>query len=85
MSERAGFELIFTNALPAEGTPAKHVVEVFPTTAVGSGGYPIYVDATKIIRAEISDTGQVRMIASGGGQRPQSPTEVHRLPPTGDR
>jgi hypothetical protein len=84
MSERTGFELTFTNPFPADGAPAEQVVEVFPTSAVGSGGYPIYVDATKIIRAEISDAGQVRMIASGGGQRPQSPTAVHRLPPADD-
>ncbi|MEU3463459.1 DUF6296 family protein [Streptomyces sp. NPDC006733] len=84
MSERTGFELTFTNPFPADDMPAEQVVEVFPTTAVGSGGYPIYVDRTKIIRAEISDAGQVRMIASGGGQRPQSPSAVHRLPPADD-
>ncbi|MFI9102256.1 DUF6296 family protein [Streptomyces fildesensis] len=85
MSERAGFELTFTNPLPVDGAPAQQVVEVFATTAIGSGGYPIYVDASKIIRAEISDAGQVRMIASGGGQRPQSPSAVHRLPPADER
>ncbi|MFG2561324.1 DUF6296 family protein [Streptomyces sp. NPDC048496] len=38
------------------------------TAKEGAGGYPIYEDETGIVRAEISELGEVRMLASGGHQ-----------------
>ncbi|MFG2595440.1 hypothetical protein EDD93_5161 [Streptomyces sp. 840.1] len=38
------------------------------TAQAGAGGYPVYEDETGIVRAEISERGEVRMLASGGHQ-----------------
>ena len=38
------------------------------TAQSGAGGYPVYEDETGIVRAEISERGEVRMLASGGHQ-----------------
>ncbi|MFI8814837.1 MULTISPECIES: DUF6296 family protein [unclassified Streptomyces] len=57
------YELIF-QASGAEDD----VVTVRLTARSGAGGYPVYVDETGIVRAEISDRGEVRMLASGGHQ-----------------
>ncbi|MEW1679203.1 DUF6296 family protein, partial [Streptomyces noursei] len=45
----------------------------------GAGGYPIYEDESGIVRAEISDRGEVRMLASGGHQAPRTPLLARRL------
>lgn len=42
------------------------VVIVRRTERAGAGGYPVYEDESGIVRAEISDRGEVRMLASGG-------------------
>ncbi|MFE4976217.1 DUF6296 family protein [Kitasatospora sp. NPDC056651] len=56
------------------------VVEVTRTDATGPGGHPVYQDETGIVRAEISDAGEVRMLASGGHQNPHLPVHAHPLP-----
>lgn len=43
-------------------------VVVRRTAQAGAGGSPIYEDETGIVRAEISDRGEVRMLATGGHQ-----------------
>lgn len=55
------------------------VVIVRSTGRSGAGGYPIYQDETGIVRAEISDRGEVRMLASGGHQVPGTPVKVRSL------
>jgi len=71
-------------ALTLPGEPGAHadqdVVVVEDTGLTGPGGYPVYADATGIVRAEISDRGEVRMLASGGHQTPQTPMVAEPLP-----
>ncbi|MEU9010439.1 DUF6296 family protein [Streptomyces sp. NPDC048479] len=63
------YELIFQASAVEDD-----VVIVRRTERAGAGGYPIYEDETGIVRAEISDRGEVRMVASGGHQAPGIPT-----------
>ncbi|MFJ2027700.1 DUF6296 family protein [Streptomyces sp. NPDC087897] len=49
------------------------VVLVRMTDRLGAGGFPVYEDETGIVRAEISDRGEVRMLATGGHQAPGAP------------
>lgn len=51
-------------------------VIVHRTLQSGAGGYPVYEDETGIVRAEISERGEVRMLASGGHQRLGTPLVV---------
>ncbi|MGW6916107.1 DUF6296 family protein [Kitasatospora sp. NPDC054939] len=71
-------------ALTFPGTPGtqapQDVVVVTRTSATGPGGYPVYEDATGIVRAEISAAGEVRMLASGGHQTPHLPIHAQPLP-----
>ncbi|MER6400425.1 MULTISPECIES: DUF6296 family protein [unclassified Kitasatospora] len=66
------------------GTPGtqapQDVVVVSRTSTTGPGGHPVYEDATGIVRAEISDSGEVRMLASGGHQSPHFPVHAEPLP-----
>lgn len=62
------YELIFQMSGAADD-----VVSVRLTDRLGAGGFPVYEDETGIVRAEISDRGEVRMIASGGHQVPGAP------------
>jgi hypothetical protein len=55
------------------------VVVVHRTERAGAGGYPIYEDDTGIVRAEISADGEVRMMASGGHQAPDTPRAVRTV------
>lgn len=55
------------------------VVIVRRTERSGAGGYPIYEDETGIVRAEISERGEVRMLASGGHQAPWRPLTARAL------
>ncbi|MBL1091518.1 DUF6296 family protein [Streptomyces sp. NPDC001739] len=55
------------------------VVVVRRTERAGAGGYPVYEDESGIVRAEISDRGEVRMLASGGHQAPRTPLLARRL------
>jgi hypothetical protein len=61
------FELVFQE----QGTEAEALV-VSRTDRTGPGGHPVYADETGIVQAEISDRGEVRMIATGGHQTPKS-------------
>ncbi|MFF3327422.1 DUF6296 family protein [Streptomyces sp. NPDC002889] len=61
------YELVFASATDYD------VVIVRRTERTGAGGYPIYEDDTGIVRAEISDQGEVRMLASGGHQAHERP------------
>ncbi|WP_329560786.1 DUF6296 family protein [Kitasatospora sp. NBC_01266] len=63
---------------PPDDTVGDRVV-VAATGATGPGGHPVYADASGIVRAEISDRGEVRMLASGGQQSPRSPVRVEPL------
>lgn len=65
------YELVF-HAAAAEDD----AVLVHRTDRSGAGGYPIYQDETGIVRAEISADGEVRMVASGGQQSPDTPVTV---------
>lgn len=60
------YEVVFA----ATGRPGEDVVRMTRTSAEGPGGNPIYVDATGIVRAEISSQGEVRLLATSGGQIP---------------
>lgn len=70
------YELVFPDD---EGTD-QDVVVVERTEAKGPGGHPVYADASGIVRAEISDRGEVRMLASGGQQAPMRRVEARLLP-----
>ncbi|GAA2248268.1 hypothetical protein GCM10010232_39480 [Streptomyces amakusaensis] len=71
MEYSESYELIF------QGSGAEDdVVVVRRTGRAGAGGYPVYEDDTGIVRAEISDRGEVRMLASGGHQAPGLPVSV---------
>ncbi|WP_413805466.1 DUF6296 family protein [Streptomyces sp. OE57] len=67
MRSRERYELVFPDAT-APDPGAEDVVVVHRTESSGPGGHPVYVDDTGIVRAEISDRAEVRMIASGGHQ-----------------
>jgi hypothetical protein len=67
MTERMdAYELVFQD-------PADTLV-VYRTDRTGPGGHPVYADDSGIVQAEISDRGEIRMIATGGQQTPARPT-----------
>ncbi|MET7622071.1 DUF6296 family protein [Streptomyces sp. NPDC005408] len=68
------YELVFEAAAVEDDT-----VLVHRTARAGAGGYPVYEDETGIVRAEISDRGEVRMLASGGHQVLGTPRAVRPL------
>jgi hypothetical protein len=65
MSHSKTYELTF----PDSGD----TVVVERTERKGAGGHPVYSDETGIVQAEISDRGEVRMLATGGHQNPDLP------------
>lgn len=67
------YELIFTRSADGSET-AEDVVVVSLTGTLGPGGHPVYADSSGIVRAEISDRGEVRMLATGGQQDLMQPT-----------
>ncbi|MGW0391217.1 DUF6296 family protein [Streptomyces sp. NPDC003042] len=69
------YELVFDLG---ESGAAEDTVIVSRTPQTGPGGHPVYADETGIIRAEISDQGEVRMLASGGRQSPTRPVQARR-------
>lgn len=69
------YELVFDRGAGAEGMD---IVVVTRTTQTGPGGHPVYADDTGIIRAEISDHGELRMLASGGQQALTHPVHARR-------
>ncbi|MET9319439.1 DUF6296 family protein [Streptomyces sp. NPDC003038] len=75
------YELVFESGESESGTAAGDTVIVFRTAQTGPGGHPVYADDTGIVRAEISDQGEVRMLASGGQQALTHPLEVRRPAP----
>ncbi|MCM2389849.1 DUF6296 family protein [Streptomyces albipurpureus] len=68
------YELVFQAS-----TAEDDVVIVRRTERAGAGGYPIFEDDSGIVRAEISDQGEVRMVASGGHQAPGMPVSIRPL------
>ena len=73
------YELVFSDSTGS----ARDVVTVERTLSTGPGGHPVYADATGIIRAEISDRGEVRVLASGGHQEPAQSVLARPLPDAG--
>ncbi|MCB5164094.1 DUF6296 family protein [Streptomyces bambusae] len=59
------YEVVFA----APDGAAEDVVRMTRTAAAGPGGHPVYEDGSGIVRAEISDRGEVRVLATGGGQQ----------------
>ncbi|MFA7766198.1 DUF6296 family protein [Streptomyces sp. NPDC048723] len=79
MGRDSRYELVF--AAPDHAVPGgEESVLVHRTDRTGPGGHPIYADDTGIVQAEISDQGDVRMIASGGHQEPASRVSVRAVP-----
>ncbi|MER5708542.1 DUF6296 family protein [Streptomyces sp. NPDC002122] len=72
------YELVFSDAMGS----ARDVVTVERTPFKGPGGHPVYTDPSGIIRAEISDRGEVRVLASGGHQEPAQSVLARPLPKT---
>ncbi|MEV0373931.1 DUF6296 family protein [Streptomyces sp. NPDC050636] len=70
------YELVFQASVVEDD-----VVVVRRTERAGAGGYPIYEDESGIVRAEISDRGEVRMLASGGHQVLRAPLAARPLTP----
>ncbi|WP_338674879.1 DUF6296 family protein [Streptomyces sp. SCSIO 30461] len=81
--DRSGedYELVFAQPGGSDtGSAAdEDAVVVHRTDRKGPGGHPVYADDTGIVQAEISDRGEVRMLASGGHQQPASGVEARRL------
>lgn len=69
------YELVFTG----DGS-ARDLVIVERTDAKGPGGHPVYADPTGIIRAEISDRDEVRVLPSGGHQEAPHTVVARPLP-----
>ncbi|MER6912599.1 DUF6296 family protein [Streptomyces sp. NPDC000594] len=68
------YELVFTVSGAEDDT-----VVVTRTERSGAGGHPVYEDETGIVRAEITEHGEVRMVASGAHQAPGLPVTVRPL------
>lgn len=80
------YELVFEEPAPADPTDQapregveRDAVTVRRTARAGAGGFPVYEDETGIVRAEISDRGEVRMLASGGQQALSTPVKARSL------
>ncbi|MEU0574724.1 DUF6296 family protein [Dermacoccus nishinomiyaensis] len=74
MEYAESYELVFQASAVEDD-----VVIVRRTERAGAGGYPIFEDESGIVRAEISDQGEVRMVASGGHQAPGMPVSIRPL------
>ncbi|MGW1895653.1 DUF6296 family protein [Streptomyces sp. NPDC002004] len=74
------YELVFSYGpatTPTQGKNAgEDVVVVHRTERSGPGGHPVYADDSGIVRAEISDRGEVRILASGGHQSSDSKVQA---------
>jgi hypothetical protein len=75
MRRPKAYELTFPH--PGQEDPDRVVVR--RTDAAGPGGSAVYADDSGIVRAEISDKGEVRMLQSGGRQAITRPTEAKPL------
>ncbi|WP_406054643.1 DUF6296 family protein [Streptomyces sp. NBC_01077] len=69
------YELVFSD----DTGSAQDVVNVERTSSKGPGGHPVYTAPSGIIRAEISDRDEVRILASGGHQAPTQHVLARRL------
>ncbi|QMU80241.1 hypothetical protein GXW83_13350 [Streptacidiphilus sp. PB12-B1b] len=74
------YELTFEPAPAGSAEAGAGTVRVHRTDFLGSGGHPIYVDAGGTVRAEISDRGEVRMIATSARQVLRRPVACRRVP-----
>ncbi|MFE1383891.1 DUF6296 family protein [Streptomyces sp. NPDC058740] len=70
------YELVFSRGVGS----VQDLVVVERTDAKGPGGHPVYADPTGIIRAEISDRDEVRVLASGGHQEAPQRVVARPLP-----
>ncbi|MBC3839272.1 hypothetical protein GXW82_00905 [Streptacidiphilus sp. 4-A2] len=68
--------MCFTTAWQPSAAPDTVVVR--PTEALGPGGHPIYTDDSGTVRAEISDRGEVRMMATAARQELRRPVSCRR-------
>lgn len=68
-----GYELLF------EDPSARDAIVVRRTDRTGAGGAPVYEDESGIVRAEINDRGEIRMLPSGGQQSLGTPSRVEPL------
>ncbi len=75
MARPTAYELTF----PHPGRQDPDTVVVRRTEAAGPGGSSVYADESGIVRAEISDKGEVRMLPTGGRQALTRPTEARPL------
>ncbi|MCX4744104.1 DUF6296 family protein [Kitasatospora sp. NBC_01287] len=73
----AAYELVFVRVIA--GHEHEDVVRVRPVGTKGPGGHPVYADGSGAVRAEISDQGEIRMMATTGQQDLRSPTTVRRV------
>jgi hypothetical protein len=79
MTGHERFELRFA---PTPGSAAgSDTVVVHRTRTVGPGGHPVYTDDSGIIRAEISDRGEVRMLPTTTHQNLRRPVACRSLAP----
>ncbi|MCX4751501.1 DUF6296 family protein [Kitasatospora sp. NBC_01287] len=72
------YELTFSGGRAGQ-VPQRDAVVVAVTGMTGPGGHPVYSDASGIVRAEISDRDEVRMLASGGRQSLRRPVRIEPL------
>ncbi|MDI5966242.1 DUF6296 family protein [Streptomyces sp. SL13] len=75
MSRPKEYELTFPH--PGQDDPDRVVVH--RTGSSGPGGSEVYTDESGIVRAEISDEGEVRMIQTGGRQTTIRPSRARPL------
>ncbi|MEV7725094.1 DUF6296 family protein [Streptomyces sp. NPDC087917] len=66
-------------AFPDSTGTGRDLVVVDRTEERGPGGHPVYADASGIVRAEISDQGEVRMLTSSVHQVPAHPLGARPL------
>ena len=82
-SKSPAYELTFEPLPVGAERASADIVQVHRTDAVGAGGHPVYADAGGTIRAEISDRGEVRMIATSARQLLRRPVCCRALVPLG--
>ncbi|WP_042410147.1 DUF6296 family protein [Streptacidiphilus carbonis] len=73
-------ELVFVAPAPGGVRGHEDVVVVRRTQARGPGGHFVYCDETGIVRAEISEDDDVRILVTSVHQDPRRPVACRRLP-----
>jgi hypothetical protein len=68
------YELTFS-----EDSASTDRVIVHRTGTTGPGGHPVYVDDTGLVRAEIRDRGDIRMLPSSTHQSLRPPKALRRV------